>query len=460
MNFDKFYSTLTPEERAYFIATTDIFHDTPYNVIGRPSSARQLQNTTVVNLEKTISKDTFGLGPGTWDCNIVSLPFVTKQVLMSDNDYGFYLNQATSPVFNTWGGVTYWGVPSGTDTVVPSSLAPAHTLDATDFLYPGIIFGNSSPPVSRLYYEVLAIGMEIWNTTPQLYRGGSVIRYRVPTQGRKSTIGVDAEGFASEDYEMYSFPLPPSSSEEAMQYPDSILADATEGSYQIHTIQDDESDFRVTGNDRVHFRGVSVPSPTVINGNSWVSARVLNASTYDYDPPLVRADMDIVGSYFTGLSEQSTLTVRYRLIISTVPSSDQAQLVSLAKLNPQQNYKLDALISHVQQQFLPGVPVSMNPKGEWFKQVLKFARKAIPKVTPIIQDVMTGDVPGAITKTSDLLIKELNNTKTKTGNNTVKVDQHQKDIADILKRVTTLETELSRYINNARLPKTKKKQLQ
>lgn len=370
---NKILSSLTENERGYFIACTDIFHDKQYNVNGRPSVSSQLQNTVVLNLTKTVTGSDFG-AVGNWDVNIFSLPFITSQVVVGTLDTGFTVESAAPAAVKTIGGVTFVGADTGTPLDLPTIAATNVTnLDCTTAIFPD--WNNTaSVPIARQYYQILSMGIEIINATPELYRGGNVIRYRVPTQGRAAPIAVfgTIEPYSQwpniprENFRCY--PIPPSTPGLASQYPDSVIDEAVEGSYQMHTLQDNVSDFYVTGNERVFFSSPNPPSGTI--ANSLLSASVLQGGI-DYDPPLARGDFDIVGSYFTGLTPQSILTVRYRVVMSQVPSSSDSFLSSLSKMSPSANEDLDMLISKVQNEFLPGIRAGLNPAGEWWKTVVK-----------------------------------------------------------------------------------------
>lgn len=376
-------SQFTPDENAYFIACTDVFHDKQYNVIGRPSASSQLQNCVTLNLSRTFVCTDFGL-PTTdnWDLNLISLPFITTQIMTSSSDYGFEVSPATGASPVAWGGITAFAAPSGTPVLPYTNSSRVKTLNANDALFPQYD-GSAETPVQRVYYQILSIGYEAINATPELYRSGTVIRYRVPTQGRSVPLAVSEQETFAESFPIRAresvrcFPQPPFSSSLATQYPDSVLDEAVKGTYAMHTLQDQVSDFYMAGNDRVFF---SAPSLTAVGAaNSFISASIFQTGI-DYDPPLVRGDFDMVGSYFTGLSPQSVIQIRYRIILSLVPSSSDSYLSSLAKMSPPENTKLDRLVSLVQNEFLPGIPVGMNPKGEWWRVVLNGVAKVAPKL--------------------------------------------------------------------------------
>lgn len=365
---------LSESERAYFIACTDIFHDSPYSVIGRPSESKQLQNTVTLNLERTITIADFPSLPqdGTWSANIISLPFLTSQTLASVNDTGRELQLPAGYTTQEWGGVMAFGSVVGGSTILPAT--PYVSLNANSFFYPEYT-GSPADHITRPFYEVLSIGTEIINATPPLYKSGNVIRYRVPTQGRKASLV--ALPSASPDYrwpttEYYCYPMPPTSEAFATQYPDSVIDEAAAGSYQMHARQDQVSDFYEAGTGRVSFTRPSPPPPG--GYNSWSSYQPYTTDLIP-DPPIIRGDFDMIGSYFTGLSPQTILKIRYRSIVSLIPSSFDASLTSLAKQTPDPNPALDELISRTQNLFTPGIEASMNSSGDWWRVVLRGVAK-------------------------------------------------------------------------------------
>jgi len=411
--FDSFYNTLSDDERAYFIATTDIFHDKPYNVNGRPSLSNQLQNTVVLNMETTYTQSSFGLSSTTWDLHLASLPFLTRQVFTSSNDDGYQVTASSAnPKTLSFGGLVAWPAFPGSSTFLPSSVLGPLFMDLQPTIFPDWDT-NRSAPLARRYYEVLAIGFEVRDTTPELLKSGSAVLYRLSTQARKSTLNIldAASGInsLSPRTEFKFLPMIPSTQSLANQIPTSTILEVKEGSYQMNCIQDSVSDFYCTGNSRYHFTPLTPPVADI--GNGWTSSNALS-DAYDYVCPDISGDFDIVGWYAAGLNSLASISVRYRVIVSLVPSPQDAQLVSLAKVSPDMNSKLDSLISHIQGEFPPGVPVSMNPKGEWFKEVLKIGKKVIPKAIPIVQDVMSGNY-GAAVADGTKLISELTGVKKK-----------------------------------------------
>jgi hypothetical protein len=116
--FDKFLASLDTAERNYFTVCTDLFTDDPKNLdlSGRPSLSNQLQNTVVLNLERTFSRLDFGISSASdsWDLHIASLPFFTRQLFSASNDNGYQVSpSSTLPRTVSFGGLTAWGALPG-----------------------------------------------------------------------------------------------------------------------------------------------------------------------------------------------------------------------------------------------------------------------------------------------------------------------------------------------------------
>lgn len=401
-NAEALMQALTPDELAYFIAVTDIFHDEQFNVVGRPSVSSQLQNCVVFNGSVDLTSSLFGI-PATdkWDLNVASLPWITKATMSASTDTGFVVTTATPPTTRNMSGLTCFGAVAGTADIIMANQTVV--LDATSLIYPQYAT-STAVPIARPYYQILSIGFEAINATPSLYKGGNVIRYRLPGQNRSASIALSDPVLypnwptqAREQF--FCIPLPPRNAQLAAQYPDSVIDEAAAGSYQLHTLQDQVSDFYLAGNSRIF---MSTPNqPTTPTGyNSFISASCFNP-TYDFDPPLLRGDFDMVGSYFQGLDPNAIITLRYRVVVSTVPSSSEASLMSLAKMSPPANSMLDELVSMVQNDFLPGVPAGLNPRGEWWKDILNSAMKHAPDVGLAIAGPVgkqTGELARDVTK--------------------------------------------------------------
>lgn len=375
----KILDGLSPDEHAYFVASTDIFHDTPYTCHGRPSKSRRRQVTVCYNLERSYSITDFpSLNPANnWDLHVASFPWLTTHQFQAAVDPGTFLKPPVTASFTGLGGVTCCATQAGT-TFLPSAMFSTAYLPTSG---PLTISSTQWPsyatatPFERYQYEVVSAGFEAVNVTPQLYKSGSVIRYRVPSLGYQST-QLTPIATSTGAMPITIMPAPPFNPQQATLYTDSVVASASEGSYQMHTRQYDSS---------AKYSDASPlelywPTVDLTNGNTWVSRDTFLKGVENTMAPTIIGDLDQVGSYFTGLSPQTIITIRYRTIISFVPMSLDTTLAALATQSPPFNPKLDELISLIQMDLPPGVPVTMNAKGDWWRDILGATAKYAPAI--------------------------------------------------------------------------------
>jgi hypothetical protein len=375
----KLLDGLSPDELAYFIASTDIFHDTPYTCHGRPSRSRRRQVTVCYNLERSYSLADFpSLNPANnWDLHVASFPWLTTHQFIAGVDQGTWLKPPTTGSNAGMGGVTLCATQTGS-TFLPSAVfsgaffPTSGPLTVSSTQWPSFL---TALPYERYQYEVISAGYEAVNVTPTLYMSGSVIRYRVPSLGYLSTTYTPTAATTGA-LPITIMPAPPFNPQQATLYTDSVVGPASEGSYQMHTRQGD-SNARYTDASPLELYW---PTVDLTNGNVWYSRDINTKGVELSAAPNIRAEFDQVGSYFTGLSPQTVITIRYRVIISFVPMSLDTTLAALATQSPPYNPKLDELISLVQMDLPPGVPVNMNAKGDWWRGILGATAKYAPAV--------------------------------------------------------------------------------
>jgi hypothetical protein len=101
--------------------------------------------------------------------------------------------------------------------------------------------------------------------------------------------------------------------------------------------------------------------------------------------PMHFSQMNTTGAYFTGLSEQTTLFVTWRVAIERLPSANKPAFLALAQ--PSATYDPNALVLYnmVANVLPPGCPQGYNDMGKWFRWISDAAQKSIPAVYPIVR---------------------------------------------------------------------------
>lgn len=104
----------------------------------------------------------------------------------------------------------------------------------------------------------------------------------------------------------------------------------------------------------------------------------------------LKIPFDTSGVHFTGLSYASTLTVNVRWLIERMPGPRESDLVVLA--TPSASY--DPLALELYTRCLgdmpPGVMLSENPLGEWFRSALSKVADWAPKIGNVVGNFIPG----------------------------------------------------------------------
>jgi hypothetical protein len=85
--------------------------------------------------------------------------------------------------------------------------------------------------------------------------------------------------------------------------------------------------------------------------------------------------MDYSGVFFTGLSEQTNLSVIYRVILEVLPSPTDTTFQSLVSMGACYDANAFELYSNTIQHLRPFVPAYMNDIGDWFNMVKSAFKK-------------------------------------------------------------------------------------
>jgi hypothetical protein len=109
------------------------------------------------------------------------------------------------------------------------------------------------------------------------------------------------------------------------------------------------------------------------------SGRALSPSVY-------WTEFDMSGSFFTGLSASTTLTVNYIVYIERFPTQDDLDLIVSAKRSPEYDIRALEAYSVISQSLPVAVPFNENGLGDWFKSAVSMASNILPMIPhPIAQ---------------------------------------------------------------------------
>ena len=375
---------ITPEACDWVKSALDPFHDLQLEHLrGYPDVATEPTVVVKIRQAVTVSKPA-GLGPGdTWDCHIVTspidfspsempavrpakvMPFGDPARPTSNGVAGLIDLSASGAPTSRMDGLLINSVPSSSSSGANMTYTPGHCPSAAQDGYQlqhinlddYLDFESTDLGVYRLLYS----GFEVVNTTAQIYKQGAVTVYEYGNSfemgaSMPQTLSGSADPLMPISQPTTYFRCPPNTLAEAKIMPGSHSWAAQDGSYNTAKFQS-ENKFQAmtrrpwavcqnnptapTGSgylDQTHGSFISDPSLGYHNHTSTGSPGEPGL----FGGPMHFSQMNTTGAYFTGLSEQTTLFVTWRVAIERLPSANKPAFLALAQ--PSATYDPNALV--------------------------------------------------------------------------------------------------------------------
>lgn len=263
-------------------------------------------------------------------------------------------------------------------------------------------------------FRVIGMGFEVVNTTAPLNAQGLVTVYKMPYEnllGRDGDIQLSVGGTIAAPGNIVGRrspairPLPPPTTAEALLLPGSKQWEAKKGVYMVSSLSDLDNPAQMVAPmfvghlfDKDVLTDTSLRGPTLIAGTAGVNTA--------YSPlPNMVLPYDLKGCIFSGLSATTTLQVNAVWWIERFPGWQDTDLVTLAEPSAEFDVNAIRLASESVARLPVGVPFGMNPKGEWFEDVvdtvsgiagpaLGLASMLFPQFAPILAPA--GATAGAV----------------------------------------------------------------
>lgn len=348
---------LTPSGYDFLVAALDPMHDLQLrNLQGWPDLETAPSVVRCVKQSLTIKAPT-GTAEN-WDCLISNWPWLasmTGQVVTRNQQVLNYPVGGTFPL----GGVQAWFNTSGVPMNLNTGSIGQITLD-----------GAYTAGVSR----VVGMGIEVINSTAEIYKQGQVTVFRLPQPDRDPqgyVIGNTGSAATIQPLEVSVCNPPPISQAQAMIMCGSRQWRAADGCYLVVPFVGEENP--PLGLEWV--QPLVESSELSVNGNTGpvytsthTGANSINANILSFTPKKVYP-LHMAGAFFTGLSPQTTLTMTVNIYVETFPrpTDDLAPLAT-----PSAEFDPEALkiFSHAMGSLPVGVPADMNGFGDWFAGIV------------------------------------------------------------------------------------------
>jgi hypothetical protein len=388
--------TMTAEGMEWLICATDPFHDDRVRCPGYPdlstvNSVVQVYTTTV-----SLSAPTGATNP--WDLHIPFIPISPPVVAGNPTPVVRQVLTTQQGFVNAYGdGV---GLYSGFNAIVCGA-------SGTDWLVSpesANLYNNGTISIPQKFTSghsrLVAAGIELVNTTSQLYKGGSLTVYRAPSTVEEATVttvrtvNTSPPTILAWSTAADAISLPPSTQSEAAIFTDSRTWSAEDGCYIVVPQTDTENPFRSLMPTDI-YAVKPVDSSTAIN--NVVGAVSLKGYTTVIPPTASNPQnvgsnshalpFECVGTILTGLNPNSTIQATVRYYFERIPATTEPDLLAMAQVPPAFDGVALEIYSRCLSKMPVGVPQNENPLGEWFTGILNSVASVAPKIGGFVSNL-------------------------------------------------------------------------
>lgn len=394
-------SGCTEPARAWMKAALDPFHDFDIAVTGIPDNDSQHSVVQVVPHVLTLrAPDNLEVGE-TWSAHICSLPIGNTVPVNSWNQ----LN-AVDTIKRTGETESQAGV-LGTVTVIshgdnpgvdaPNSSFPAHSEfpggNPADYGNVKRTFQAVSPDDDNTtsMKKVIAGGFEVHNDTPELYKGGSVTVYQTPQSSTNGWEEIDDAFLTSSRATSQICRQPPANRDRAVATPSSRTWEAKDGCYVPLRLGDDTHygtaaprRFQTSDLDN----SLQIPGQPINMG--YVQTPSTETGFLSGTLAIRPLDIETTGAYFSGLSQETVLTLTVKFLMEVAPTTANKQLLYSASPTPLYCPRALETYHQIVRDLPPGVKVDYNDKGDWFRMVTKAMADTAMALAPAVAGINPG----------------------------------------------------------------------
>lgn len=373
-----------PDAVAWYKTACDPFHDYDVGINGIPDVDGQPSVVQIVPKVLSITAPPNLSANETWSVHITTLPLgqtVSSKSYVSANSSGLVAEGGDSGQLGVLG--TYSVISHGdiVGTSFPNSSTPSFYNNTRQFQAVSIDdVGDNS------LKKLIAGGFEVHNDTAALYKQGSVTVYQ--SSQHEYVAGTSSWRYLSSDIERFNSVKacrqPPRTRTEAASLPTSRTWEAAKGCY-VPTRLGTSTEYKPGTFDQFRTRYFDVVDDDTNGGYMQV------ASTGGDDPALETyrlahrsSSIETTGAYFSGLSPETVLTLTIKMVIESAPTPANPSLLYSASPTPDYDPRIIALYHQTIRHLPPGVEVSFNAKGDWFRMVMKAANAAAPVALPAL----------------------------------------------------------------------------
>jgi hypothetical protein len=383
---------------SYVKKMLDPFHTKDLPSVGIPDSFTGKSVVYSYEKEYNVDKPT-SFAAGLWDAHIAFVPVisgVSANMCVSDISLGdATVTHNTVPTSASLiGPLAICMAPTGTNTFTASGTNTSQVIESLGFTE--ILTTNKVGVNFQGKWRVVGGAIKIVNTTSQLYKQGSVCSYRQSTDGTDGMyMGLSGDSTpVNGNYMLRVIPAPPIHVASASQL-GGLTWDAAEGALLPLHVRPEEpkspssalqpaivtttAGFSLANSLRCFTQKAYVTAPT----NNWSHIPI---------------DADICGAYFTGLSEETTLTVKLFLTFEFFPCYNDTANLAIARQSPEYDPKALECYCHIMSLLPVAAKADENAAGDWLKRVgeaVKVVANNVAKVNANVVNPMLHSLGGS-----------------------------------------------------------------
>jgi hypothetical protein len=376
---------ISADGKAWLTRVLDPFHDNNIAIAGIPD--HDTDATAIQYIRRKVSL----VAPdptGTWACHICTLPW-------QENFEAFGLK--TSTQFALQGDVGGNGKYTlGTVTVI-RHLDTENGFPDGSFVHSATrLFDGYSPTEGNTnsMHKLIAGGFEVHNDTASLYKSGNVGVYVAPTSTTTTSRYASKDNGATQRMTPIEGCRQPPSTPAAMAlFPETRNWEAAQGCLVPFRLA-------MAAGSEFHPLSQSVPAllysdDTSLNDNWGMMANFTSVgatqagANYPTDTDtgtygFHKSGLQTTGAYFSGLANESALTLDLLFICEVAPTATNPAMLSMT--SPTARYDPIALREYcnIVSRLPPGVPVSQNAHGDWWRNIVRVAAQVGTAVAPVI----------------------------------------------------------------------------
>lgn len=319
--------------------------------------------------QRVIKKPSRITGSG-WDCYIISLPigspvaFDNIEFTLNNAGVGSFIKGYDADFKGTFGTITVVCVPAGSPWYGDAFSASSADYWSDNY---SVNVGLADPGVPS---RIIAGGYEIVNSTPDIYKGGTVTTADVTSHWQETYLNWARQLSASTigtGFIQYQR-APPSNAGDLARLPNAKTWAAAEGAYARLPIDVNNSSYMIPARGSLIGFYCGEGKRSLVSDFS-VDLTVKAAKSITVPTVPVRSNIGVSITAFTGLTDQTTLTLSSMIFVETAPQLDMSE-IALATPTADYDPKVLALYKNLHANLPTAVPVGMNPKGEWWAMVL------------------------------------------------------------------------------------------